>query len=185
MINNKYLETIINSFSKIKILENAINKACKICINAINRNNKIFFCGNGGSAADSEHLAAELIGKFLKKRKSLPSIALTANSSIITSISNDLSFDEIFSRQIDSLANPGDVLFAISTSGKSNNVINAIKIAKKKKMKIIMLTSIKSNIKDSRFIHTIKVENKRTDRIQEQHIAIGHIICEAIENSVC
>jgi len=185
MINNKYLELIINSFSLIKQLENEINKACKICIKAINRKNKIYFCGNGGSAADSEHLAAELIGKFLKKRKSLPSIALTANSSIITSISNDLSFDDIFSRQIESLANPGDVLFAISTSGKSNNVMKAIKLAKKKKMKIIMLTSKKSTIKDRKFILTIKAKKKKKDRIKEQHIAIGHIICEAIENSVC
>jgi D-sedoheptulose 7-phosphate isomerase len=184
-MNIKYLKDIINSFYKIKELENEIKQACKICIKTIKKNKKIYFCGNGGSAADSQHLAAELIGKFLKKRKSLPAESLTTNSSIITAISNDFSFDNIFSRQLEGLGKAGDILFAITTSGKSKNITKAIKLAIKKKMKVILLTSIKCTIKSNKTILVIKVKNTRTDRIQEQHIAIGHIICEEIELHAC
>ena len=148
-------------------------------------NKKIYFCGNGGSAADSQHLAAELIVKFLKNRKSLPAESLTTNSSIITAISNDFSFNNIFSRQLESLGKARDTLFAITTSGKSININKAIKLAIKKKMRVILLTSVKCNIKSNKTILVIKVKNTRTDRIQEQHIAIGHIICEEIEQNAC
>jgi D-sedoheptulose 7-phosphate isomerase len=185
MMNSKYLNNIINSFSKIYELENEIKQASKICINSIKNNKKIYFCGNGGSAADSQHLAAELIGKFLKNRKSLPAESLTTNTSIITAISNDFSFDNIFSRQLESLGMAGDTLFAITTSGKSKNINKAIKLAIKKKMQVILLTSIKCKIKSNKKILVIKVKNTRTDRIQEQHITIGHIICETIEQNAC
>ena len=133
-LKNKINEAI-SSFQKISNISNEIMQSAQICIKSINDNKKIIFCGNGGSAADSQHLAAELIGKFLKKRKALPALALNTNSSIITSIGNDINFESIFSRQIEALGNKNDVLFAITTSGKSRNILNAIKVAKKKRFK--------------------------------------------------
>ena len=116
-LKNKINEAI-SSFQKISNISNEIMQSVQICIKSINDNKKIIFCGNGGSAADSQHIAAELIGKFLKKRKALPALALNTNSSIITSIGNDINFESIFSRQIEALGNKNDVLFAITTSGK-------------------------------------------------------------------
>ena len=130
-------------------------------------------------------MSSELIAYFLNKnKKSKPAISLTSNSSVLTSISNDKSFLTIFSRQIEGLGEPGDVLFAISTSGKSKNIIHAIKNAKKMKLKTVFLTSnnVKKNNKLSNI--TIRVPSKRVDRIQEMHIAVGHFICELIEKSL-
>ena len=181
-LKNKIYEAIL-SFQKISNISDEIMQSAKICINSINNNKKIIFCGNGGSAADSQHLAAELIGKFLKKRKSLPALALNTNSSIITSIGNDINFESIFSRQIEALGNKNDVLFAITTSGRSKNVLNAIQVAKKQGLKIILLTSVNCKIKSSRNLFVIKAPATRVDRIQEMHITIGHLICEYIENN--
>jgi D-sedoheptulose 7-phosphate isomerase len=181
-LKNKINEAI-SSFQKISNISNEIMQSAQICIKSINDNKKIIFCGNGGSAADSQHLAAELIGKFLKKRKALPALALNTNSSIITSIGNDINFESIFSRQIEALGNKNDVLFAITTSGKSRNILNAIKVAKKKGLKIILLTSINCKIKSGKNFFVIKAPTKRVDRIQEMHITIGHLICEYIENN--
>ena len=178
------INKIIQNYKKLKSVSNDIDIASKLCVKSINSHGKILFCGNGGSAADSQHLAAELIGKFLKTRKPIPAMALTTNTSTITSIGNDLDFKMIFARQIEALGNENDILFAITTSGKSKNILEAIKIAKNKKIKIIILTSIKSKIKKNNQIHIIKVPVTRVDRIQEMHITIGHLICEFIENNV-
>jgi len=162
-----------------------INEASDLIIQSLNRGGKIMFCGNGGSAADSQHLSAELVGRYMKNRKPLASIALSTDTSVITAISNDFSFDEIFSRQIESIGNEGDVLYAISTSSKSENVIAALKVAKTLKIKTIGITGNE----DSGFAGlcdvTISVPALRPDRIQEMHIAIGHIICEIIESELC
>ena len=178
-----FINKIIREFKKLRLIYKDINIGCKICLEAINNNGKLIFCGNGGSAADSQHLAAELIGKFLKIRKPIPALALTTNSSIITSIGNDINFKSIFARQVEALGEKNDILFAITTSGKSENIFEAIKVAKKKKMKIIILTSIKCKIKKNKQIHLIKAPATRVDRIQEMHITIGHLICEYIENN--
>lgn len=144
---------------------------------------KILFCGNGGSAADSQHLCAELVSKFLKVRKPYPAVALTTNTSIITSIGNDFGYDFIFSKQIESIGKKGDVLIAISTSGKSKNIIKAMSAAKKIGIKVIFFTG--ENIFNRKFADlVIDAPANRVDRIQELHIYIGHTICEIIEKQI-
>ena len=178
------INKIIKNYRKLRSIAADIDVACKYCVKTINNHGKILFCGNGGSAADSQHLAAELIGKFLKIRKPIPALALTTNSSIITSIGNDIDFKMIFARQIEALGNKGDILFAITTSGKSQNILEAIKVAKKKNIKVILLTSLKCKLKKNNQIHSIKIPATRVDRIQEMHITVGHLICEYIENNI-
>ena len=144
---------------------------------------KLMVCGNGGSAADSQHFVAELVSKFKKVRKPLSAIALTTDSSIITSIANDFSFDQIFSKQIQALGKKGDVLIGISTSGTSTNVLNALKTAKKEKISTILLTG---NIKKQYNYVDLKigVPSSSTARIQEIHEIIYHSICEIIESNL-
>ncbi len=162
-----------------------ISNAVELILLSLKNDGKIMFCGNGGSASDSQHLSSELIGKYQMKRKPIPSIALTTDTSAITAISNDFSFNDIFSRQVEALGNEGDVLYASSTSGKSENILNAIKKARELKMKIIGLTGINDiNMRNICDI-TINAPSNRTDRIQEMHIAIGHIICELVEKQLC
>jgi len=145
---------------------------------ALELNKKIIFCGNGGSAADSQHLAAEFVGRFVKERKSLPAIALTTDSSIVTAIGNDYGFDKIFERQIESLGVEGDVLFGISTSGNSLNVINAFKLASKKNISTVSFTGKDGGKLKNLSDLNINIESLNTARIQEMHILLGHILCE-------
>ena len=140
------------------------------------------FCGNGGSAADSQHLATELIGRYRNDRDPIAALALTTDTSLITAISNDYSFEEIFSRQINGLGNSGDILYAISTSGISKNIIKAITTANGKNIKIVGVTGSSGGEMEGICDVLIKVPSDRPDRIQEMHIAIGQIICEKIEN---
>ena len=154
------------------------------CISCIESGGKVIFCGNGGSASDGEHLCAELVGRYLRKRKAYPAIALTSNSSLITALGNDYGFENIFYRQLDSIGKRGDILFAITTSGKSKNILKILELAKKKGIKIILLTSIKAKKLKKKVDLLIPVPSKRVDRIQEMHIGIGHIICEAVENCI-
>ena len=140
------------------------------------------FCGNGGSAADSQHLAAELIGRYKKNRKPIAGLALTTDTSTITAISNDFSFDDIFTRQIEALGRKGDILYAISTSGESKNIMNAINVAQEMKIKTIGITGNKKSEMNDKCDVTINVPANSPDRIQEMHIAVGQIICEIIEN---
>ena len=162
-----------------------IEEASKLLTNSLQSGGKIMFCGNGGSASDAQHLAAELVGRYRKNRKPIASVALTTDTSIITAVSNDFSFNHIFSRQVEAIGNEGDVLYAISTSGKSTNVINAIKTAKKLNIKTLGITGND----DSEFREicdmTISVPASRPDRIQEMHIAIGQILCEILEVELC
>lgn len=182
----KTLEEISNNF---KILSDhncvEIEQASKLMIQSLSKGGKIIFCGNGGSAADSQHLSAELIGRYRKNRKPLPSISLTTDTSAITAISNDFSFDKVFSRQLSALASKNDILYAISTSGKSQNIVNAIKEAKKKNIKIIGVTGASKKIFNRYCDVTISVPAIRPDRIQEMHIAVGQIICDIIEQKLC
>ncbi len=159
-----------------------ISNITKLSIKTLKDKKKIIFCGNGGSAADSQHICAELVSKFLKNRKPYAAISLTTNTSIITSISNDFSYSDIFSKQIEAIGNEGDLLFAISTSGKSKNIIKAIKAAKKKKIKTILLSGKMNKLKIANI--TFNTPATRVDRIQELHIHIGHIICEIIEKKI-
>ena len=160
-----------------------INNALIIIIKALKKKKKIFFCGNGGSAADSQHVTAEFIGKFLLKRRPYAAISLNNNSSVITAIANDDCFENIFSRQLEGLANNGDVLFAITTSGKSKNIIKAIKTAKKLNVRTICLT--KDKLRHSiNCDQIIGVPAQRVDRVQELHISVCHLLCELIEKDL-
>ena len=186
-MKNKF--KLIKIFDQIKIsidkmieIEDDILKISKLLKNTL-RKNKIIFCGNGGSAADSSHVVAELIGRYLKKkRRSLNAISLNENISTITALSNDFNYKYIFSRQLEGVGKRGDVLFAISTSGKSKNILEAIKISKKLGIKTIMLTGL-NKFNKSKVDHCIKVPAKRVDRIQELHIIVLHIISEYLDES--
>jgi D-sedoheptulose 7-phosphate isomerase len=169
---------------KSSICVEQIDSAAKLCIQSIKKGGKILFCGNGGSASDAAHLSAELVGRYLKNRKPYASVCLASNLSAITAIANDFGYENIFSRQLDSIGSKHDVLFAISTSGISKNVLKAIKLAHGKKIKVIYLNSIKNKKKNNYINIDIKVPAQRVDRIQELHILIGHLICEIIENKI-
>ena len=158
-------------------IENTVN----IISSSFRKGKKLVIFGNGGSAADAQHIAAELIGRFQMKRDSLPAIALTTDSSILTSIGNDFSFNDIFSRQVEGLVNSGDVVLGISTSGNSINIINGLKSAKSKNAKTIsILGNNGGKIKNFSDVSII-VNSSSTPRIQEVHRIIYHIICEQIE----
>ncbi len=185
MIEKTLLEISKNFLNLNDKCSDQIHLASRLMVDAINNNKKIMFCGNGGSAADSQHLSAELIGRYRKNRRPLPSISLTTDTSSITAISNDFTFDDIFSRQIEALGVSGDILYAISTSGKSRNIINAINVAKKREIIIIGITGANGNEMNDLCDVLIKVPAKRPDRIQEMHIAVGHMLCEIIESTIC
>jgi D-sedoheptulose 7-phosphate isomerase len=175
---------VINNsiITNTEVVNKEIKKSISIALTSLKKGGKIMFCGNGGSAADSNHLSAELIGKYLKKRKSIPAISLSSNQSNLTSIANDMDFSEIFSRQIEGIGKKNDILFALSTSGKSRNILKAIDCAKRMKIKVIFLTSenLKKKIKVDCLI---KVPANRVDRIQEFHLFVGHFICKCIEDN--
>ena len=171
---------------KNKLLESQVNKIeelAKAMLETIKSGHKILLFGNGGSAADSIHIAAELVGRFRKERKALSAIALTANVSILTALGNDYSFEYIFERQIEAFGNKGDMAIGISTSGSSKNVVAGILKASKMGLKTAALTGSKigelSKISDL----CISVPSLNTPRIQEAHITIGHIVCELIEDA--
>jgi D-sedoheptulose 7-phosphate isomerase len=153
-------------------------------IEAYEAGKKILLFGNGGSAADAQHIAAELVGKYYMDRRPLPAEALTVNTSSLTAIGNDYAFERIFARQVEALGNPGDVAIGISTSGNSPNVIEAIRAAKKKGMITIGLTGAEGGRLKNEVDYCICVPSKDTPRIQEAHILIGHIWCELIERAL-
>jgi D-sedoheptulose 7-phosphate isomerase len=185
---NKKISTIIRSSISIKQklfedIEN-INKIAQVTdllVDAFENGNKVLFCGNGGSAADAQHLAAEFSGRFYKDRKALPSEALHCNTSFLTAVANDYGYEKIYSRIVQGVGKSGDVLIGISTSGNSENIINAFSTAKEIGITTISLTGkhggkmkLLSNV-------NINVDSDDTPRIQESHILIGHIICELVE----
>jgi D-sedoheptulose 7-phosphate isomerase len=143
-----------------------------------------FWCGNGGSAADSQHLAAELVGRFKKDREPLSSIALTTDTSVITCVSNDYSYDSIFSRQIEALCRPGDILIGITTSGNSANIRKAFESAKKNDVKTISFLGKDGGSCKNLTDYSILIPSNDTARIQEMHILVGHILCELVEKEM-
>jgi len=164
-----------------KILKNIL-KASEILIKSLKKKKKILLCGNGGSAADSQHIAAELVSKFNLNRSPLSAVALTTDTSILTSVGNDFGFDFIFSKQVEAIGNKDDVLIAYSTSGNSQNILEALKTAKKKKIKTIVLTGKRKGKIINHCNLLIEVPSSLTPDIQECHLAIGHFLCERIEN---
>jgi len=149
--------------------------------NAFNDGKKLILFGNGGSATDASHIAAEFVNRFKKERPGLPAIALNTDMAVITSIANDYDFSEIFAKQLKSLANSGDIVIAISTSGNSPNVIKAMDVAKKKRLTTIAFTGLKGERLASKATYSFIVPSDSTPRIQETHITLGHVICQMVE----
>lgn len=148
---------------------------------ALANGNKVLFCGNGGSAADSQHLAAEFVGRFQKERQGFPAIALTVDTSILTAVGNDYGFDRVFARQVEALGQAGDVLVGISTSGNSSNVVQAIELAQVKGMYCVGMTAAGGGKMAQICDECIAVPAQVTARAQEMHILIGHILCELVD----
>jgi len=162
-----------------------IEKIASLCKDAVLNGRTIFFCGNGGSAADSQHLAAEFVGRFVKERRGLPAIALTTDTSILQAVGNDYGYEQIFARQAEALMRPGDVLIGLSTSGNSPNVLLAIHKAKELGAVAIGFSGGTGGKLAKECDVCVTVPAKVTARIQEGHILIGHIICEIMDEVVC
>ena len=171
-------------FQSLGVLEPAVNEASDLITKAFVSGNKLMLCGNGGSAADSQHIAAEMTGRFIKDRKPLPAIALTTDTSALTCIANDYSFEDIFARQVSALGRSGDVLIAISTSGNSINVIKAIHVAKELGIHVIALSGRDGGRMKSIADLSVIVPSQTTARIQEAHIFVGHVICGLVEKAL-
>jgi D-sedoheptulose 7-phosphate isomerase len=167
-----------------KEILNIIDEVAKKIIEAFKNDKKVLLCGNGGSAADAQHIAAELSGKFYLDREPLSAEALHTNTSFLTAVANDLSYDEVFARAVKSNGKEGDILIGISTSGNSLNVIKAIKTANKMKMITVGLTGENGGKMNNICRYLIKIPSKDTARIQESHILAGHIICEIVEKEI-
>ena len=158
--------------------------AAQLCIDALQEGGKLLIFGNGGSAADAQHIAAELVGRYKINRKGMPAIALTTDTSTITAISNDFGYEYVFERQVEALANKGDVLIGISTSGGSSNVINGLKMASKIGCRSIGFSGSDGGEMNQICDTNLVVPSEDTPRIQEMHIVIGHIICHLIEQEL-
>jgi len=156
----------------------------KVITTAFQNGNSVYFAGNGGSAADAQHLAAEFSGRFYKDRKALPSEALHCNTSYLTAVANDYSYEVIYARLIEGIAKPGDVLVGISTSGNSGNIVKAFEMAKTKQVVTIGFTGDKGGKMKEISDYLINVPSNDTPRIQESHILVGHIICELVESNI-
>ena len=160
---------------------NDIEQSGQMICDALVAGKKILLCGNGGSAADAQHIAAELVGCYEKQRRSWPAIALTTDTSALTAVSNDLGYEQVFARQLAGLAQAGDVLIAISTSGRSKNVLKAVERARELGCRTIALTGASSDPLGSLCDFTVAVPSGRTSRVQEAHITIGHLWCEMVD----
>jgi D-sedoheptulose 7-phosphate isomerase len=158
-----------------------IIEVSRMIADSLNKGGKLLLFGNGGSSTDASHIAAEFVNRFMKDRPPFPAIALNTDMAVITSISNDYDFSEIFARQLKALAQEGDVVLAISTSGNSPNVLKAIDVAKKKKLKTIAFTGAKGDKLASKTDYVFTVPSSNTPRIQETHIILGHVICQMVE----
>ena len=166
---------------KMAALEGEIASAGELCGSALAQGQRIYLCGNGGSAADAQHIAAELIGRFVHDRRALPAIALTTDTSALTAIGNDYGYDEVFSRQVEGLCREGDVLIAISTSGNSGNILKAVDAAHRAGASVIGLSGKSGGALDAKCDVSLVVPSDITARIQEMHIVIGHLICVLVE----
>jgi D-sedoheptulose 7-phosphate isomerase len=171
-------------FRSLDALSGTVGEAGQLAADGLQAGGKLLFCGNGGSAADSQHLASELTGRFIKDRKPLAAMALSTDSSALTCIGNDYSFDEVFARQVAALGRAGDVLVAISTSGQSRNVLRAVEQARHSGMKVIGLLGRDGGVIKPLCDMPIVVPSTVTARIQEAHILIGHTLCGLIEEAL-
>lgn len=181
------IQKLVNLLSHIQHDQNVLQQADHIaacCIKALRQGNKILFAGNGGSAADSQHLAAELVSRLRYDRPGLAALALTTDTSALTAIGNDYAFEHIFSRQIESIGQPGDVFVGITTSGKSPNILRAFDVALERKMLTVGFTGSHAPLMERRCHAMLNIPSKETPKIQECHIMFGHIICAMIEDAL-
>ena len=183
IIKHEFSEHIKVTRETIKSISKPIESAANLCIDSLKKGNKILIFGNGGSAADAQHIAAEIVGRYKLERKGLPAIALTTDTSVITSISNDYGYVNVFNRQVEALANKGDVLIGISTGGTSANVISALKLAKNLNCKTIGFSGKGGGEFNTLCDVNLIASSEDTPRIQEMHILIGHTICHLIDQA--
>ncbi|MDG5497428.1 D-sedoheptulose 7-phosphate isomerase [Niveispirillum sp. BGYR6] len=184
---NLVIETfagISDNFTKLQELSGKVVEAADLMIASLRAGGKVMFCGNGGSAADSQHLAAELMGRFMRDRAPLAALALTVDTSALTAIGNDYGYRDVFSRQLRGVGRAGDVLVGLSTSGNSTNVVDAMNVARQMGIHTIALTGAKEGAMVPLSDLWLPVPSTMTARIQEMHIAVGHTICELVENAM-
>jgi D-sedoheptulose 7-phosphate isomerase len=190
-MHHQKITSIINESIKVKQallvdvnLIAQIDTVVKVITTAFQNGNSVYFAGNGGSAADAQHLAAEFSGRFYKDRKALPSEALHCNTSYLTAVANDYSYEVIYARLIEGITKPGDVLVGLSTSGNSGNIVKAIEMAKTKQVVTIGFTGDNGGKMKAISDYLINIPSNDTPRIQESHILVGHIICELVESNI-
>ncbi|MCY7294800.1 phosphoheptose isomerase [Alteromonas sp. a30] len=186
-IKANFTESIQTKIAASEILPETITRGGQLMVEALMNGNKILSCGNGGSAGDAQHFSSELLNRYERERPSLPAMALTTDSSTVTSIANDYSYEEVFSKQVKALGQPGDILLAISTSGNSHNVTKAMEAAVSRDMRIVALTG-KDGGEMAGLLSAedveIRVPSNRTARIQEVHLLAIHCLCEFIDNTL-
>lgn len=180
---SKTIETMGRILEDVPLLR-AIESTAEACASSISNGGKIMFCGNGGSAADSQHLAAELVGRLLFDRPGLPGLALTVDTSALTAVGNDYGYESVFSRQIEAIGRRGDVLVGISTSGRSKNVIKAMEAARARGITTIAMTGVSRGPIADLADHLLAVPHSETQKIQEGHIVLGHIFCALVEEAI-
>lgn len=181
----KEISTLSDLLNKLKNTDlDKFDSLLKYSIKSIKKNKKIIFFGNGGSAADSQHLATELTVRYKKNRRAIPALALTTDGSVLTAVGNDFKFDEIFSRQIEAIGNKGDICIALTTSGNSKNLIKAIKVAKKKKLITFCFSGNNGGKIKKVADYSIIIPSKDTDKIQVIELFLGQVLCGLIENSI-
>lgn len=173
-------EKVANDTAFVQLIDEVSN----VIVDAYRKGNKCIFCGNGGSSAEAQHLAAELSGKFKLDRRPIPADACHVNSSFVTAVSNDYDFTKVYSRHIDAFGDSGDVLIGLSTSGTSENIVNAFNVAKEKQIITVALTGESGGLLNELSDFIIKIPSINVPRIQEIHLLVGHIICEKVEQSL-
>lgn len=178
------LEELSSQLQELKKLSPKVVEIARLCINSIKNGNKVIFCGNGGSAAQSQHLAAELVGRYKLERPAMNSISLTVDTSNLTAIGNDYGYDVVFSRQLEGVGKDGDVLIGLSTSGNSKNVVLAFEQAKKMNIKTVALVGAKGGKMSEISDVCVAVPATTSAHIQEMHITLGHLICDLIEKEI-
>jgi D-sedoheptulose 7-phosphate isomerase len=183
-IKNEFLSHLKVINLTIETMQEKLELASLLVVETLKNGNKVLLCGNGGSAADAQHIAAELVGRYKSDRRGFPAIALTTDSSILTSIGNDYGYDKIFDRQVEALANKGDLIIGISTSGNSQNIVNALRLGKELDCKTLGFSGCKGGVMNELCDINLIVPSNDTPRIQEMHILFGHIICQIVDDEL-
>ncbi len=175
---------IADNFRALAALSGDIETVARVCTDTLRAGNKIMFCGNGGSAADSQHLAAELVGRYKLNRPAMNALALTVDTSILTAVGNDYGYDTVFARQLEGVGRAGDLLVGLSTSGNSRNIVLAMELARSMGIRTVALTGRGGGAMKEQAGFCIAVPSDATNNIQEMHIAVGHLVCELVEQEM-